>query len=229
MLAIYTDLLPVLLFLLLFSRIKNKRIVWVLVLYLLFDFLANLSLLYIIPLRFHNYIYPIFTLVESLFFAGFLYAIIKKQALRKLVVAITAVFSILLIAYYYYTYFFLQIQSRPVLDSIPIGIETILIFVFSLFYFFEQMNDTTNLFIYSKPAFWAVLGILLYLSGSFFIYIFANQIDFKDLGKYWIITNISVLIRNIFFAVAIYIQANQSKKKSSKKNYNLYPPKFIDS
>ncbi len=73
------------------------------------------------------------------------------------------------------------------------------------------------------------LGILLYLSGSFFIYIFANQIDKNELGKYWIITNIASIIKNIFFAIAIYIQANQSLKKSSKKNYNLYPPNFIDS
>ncbi len=196
-------------------------------LYLLFDFFANLSLLYVIPLSFHNYIYPIFTFAESLFFAGFFYAIIKKQTLKKQVVAITAVFSVLLIVYYYYTYFFLQ--SRPVLDSIPIGIETILIFVFAFLYFFEQMNDTTDLFIYSKPSFWAVLGILLYLSGSFFIYIFANQIDFKELGKYWIITNIASILKNIFFAIAVYIQANQSLKKSSKKNYNPYPPNFIDS
>jgi hypothetical protein len=119
--------------------------------------------------------------------------------------------------------------SRPVLDSIPIGIETILIFVFAFFYFFEQMNDTTDLFIYNKPSFWAVLGILLYLSGSFFIYIFANQITIKELGKYWIITNIASILKNILFAIAIYIQANQSQKKSSKKNYNLYPPNFIDS
>ena len=126
-----------------------------------------------------------------------------------------------MIIYYYYTYYVLR--SRPVLDSIPIGIETILIFVFTFFYFYEQLNDTTSLFIYSKPSFWAVLGILLYLAGSFFIYIFANQISVKELGKYWIITNISSILKNIFFAIAIYIQANQPAKNASGKNYNLYP------
>ena len=85
------------------------------------------------------------------------------------------------------------------------------------------MNNTTELFIYSKPSFWAVLGILLYLSGSFFIYIFANEISLKELEKYWIITNIASILKNIFFAIAIYIQATQHAKNSSKKNYNLYP------
>ena len=130
------------------------------------------------------------------------------------------IFSICLLGYYYYTYFVLAL--RPKLDSFPIGIETILIFIFSFFYFFEQMNDTTNLFIYSKPSFWSVLGILLYLSGSFFIYIFANQISAKELSKYWTITNIASIVKNMLFVVAIFIQANQSIKKPPG-NFKLYP------
>jgi hypothetical protein len=192
-----------------------------LILYLLFDFLTNLSLLFnFIPLQFHNKVYPIFTFFESLFFAVFFYSVIKKESLRKWIVIVTIIFSVSLISYYYYTYFILS--QNPWIDSIPIGFETIIVFIFSFFYFFEQMNDTTSLFIYNKPSFWGVLGILLCLAGSFFVYIFANQIDRNELGKYWIITNVSVLVRNIFFALAIFIQSNQSLKKPPK-NYNLYP------
>lgn len=191
------------------------------ILYLLFDFLTNLSLLFnFIPLQFHNKVYPIFTFFESLFFAVFFYSVIKKESLRKWIVIVTIIFSVSLISYYYYTYFILS--QNPWIDSIPIGFETIIVFIFSFFYFFEQMNDTTSLFIYNKPSFWGVLGILLCLAGSFFVYIFANQIDRNELGKYWIITNVSVLVRNIFFALAIFIQSNQSLKKPPK-NYNLYP------
>ena len=157
---------------------------------------------------------------ESLFFAVFFYSVIKKEHLRKWIVIVTVIFSVSLISYYYYTYFILS--QNPWIDSIPIGFETIIVFIFSFFYFFEQMNDTTSLFIYNKPSFWGVLGILLCLAGSFFVYIFANQIDRNELGKYWIITNISVLIRNIFFALAIFIQSKQSLKRPPK-NYNLYP------
>lgn len=204
-----------------FKKINDNRLSKIIFFYLVFDFIINVALGYFIPIKYHNKVYPLFTFIESLFFAGIFYTIIKKRSLKKWIIVMTVVFSISLIVYYYYNY--IVLRSRPVLDSIPIGIETILVFVFTFFYFYEQMNDTTSLFIYSKPSFWAVLGVMLYLAGSFFIYIFANQISVKELGKYWIITNISSILKNIFFAIAVYVQANQSVKKSSRKNYNLYP------
>ncbi|HEU0109771.1 MAG TPA: hypothetical protein VFQ73_02795 [Flavisolibacter sp.] len=182
--------------------------------------MINLSLQYIIPYKFHNKTYPVFTFVETLFFAWFFYHILEKISLKKKVRIITMLFSAGLLIYYYYTYYVLALRLQ--LDSVPIGVETILIFLFSFFYFFEQMNDTTSLFIYSKPSFWAVLGILLYLSGSFFIYIFANQISAKELAKYWVITNIASIVKNLLFVIALYIQANQYLKKPPR-NYKLYP------
>ena len=219
-LAIYSDLLPIIILGFFFKNIKNRKVIWILCSYLLFDFIINFSLLYFIPPRFHNTTYPVFTFVESLFFSIFFYSIIKRPSLKKLIIALTVVFLTSLSSYFYYVYF---IQKAPVaLDSIPIGIETLLVFLFSFLYFFEQMNDTSNLFIYNQASFWGVLGILLYLSGSFFIYIFANEITIKELSKYWIITNISSVIKNVFFAIAIFLEARQSLKKPPK-HYNLYP------
>ena len=220
LLAIFSDLLPILLFAIFFKSIKSKRIIWVLIAFTVFDFITNLSLYYLIPPNYHNFIYPAFTLFECLFFAGFFYYTISKAATRKLILYITQVFSICLLGYYFYLFFI--VRNIPVLDSIPIGIESILIFIFSFLYFYEQLNNTSNFFIYSQASFWGVLGILIYLSGSFFIYIFANQLSIQELNKYWVITNISSIVKNIFFTIAIYIQANESLKKPPGK-YNLYP------
>ena len=226
LLSVYTDLLPVLVFLMFLKQVKNERVFWVVISYLLFDFVANFSLLYLIPYDYHNYIYPFFTFFESLFFAYFFYLTIQRPRLKKLIVLITIIFSVCLIGYYYYIYFVSPQYLK--LDSVPIGIETILIFIFSFFYFFEQMNDTTSLFIYTKPSFWIVLGIVLCLAGSFFIYIFANQITTRELvDKYWIITNIAVIIRNLFFTIALYIQTHQSIKKPPPRNYHFYPNQIL--
>jgi hypothetical protein len=220
LLAIYSDLLPILLFVFFFRSIKSKRFIWIITAFTIFDFITNLSLYHFIPPNYHNYIYPVFTIFESLFFSIFFYNIVSKSRTKRIILLISAIFLFSLIAYYYYTYFI--IKQFSVLDSIPIGIETILFFIFSFFYFYEQLNHTTNLFIYNEASFWGVLAILLYLAASFFIYIFANQISIQELNKYWIITNIGVILRNIFFTVAIYIQANESIKKPPK-NYNFYP------
>jgi hypothetical protein len=74
------------------------------------------------------------------------------------------------------------------------------------------MNDTFTLFIYTKPAFWVILGIVLYLAGSFFVYIFASYLTEDELAKYWVITNIFSILKNIFFCIAIYINAHPSKE-----------------
>jgi Na+/H+-translocating membrane pyrophosphatase len=108
------------------------------------------------------------------------------------------------------------------IDSIPIGIETILIFILIGFYFYEQINDTENLFIYERPHFWGALGILIYLSGSFFVYISAEKLPLKEVLKYWIITNIASIIKNLFFALAFYLSAKNLTKKK-RQPLKLYP------
>ena len=126
--------MPILIFAIFFNKVSGNRLSKIILFYLVFDFLINLVVLgFLIPERYHYRVYPFFTFVESLFFAGLFFNVIKKQSLRKLVVAFTITFSISLVVYYYYSYFILN--SLAVLDSIPIGIETILVFIFTFFYF----------------------------------------------------------------------------------------------
>jgi len=219
-LAIYSDLLPVFLFFLFFKRIKENKSAWIIISYLFFDFLINLALLYyIIPYSYHNRTYPIATFFESLFFAYFFYLILEKKSLRKKVISASILLSLTSLIYYFYTYYYtdIAIKRSVYLDSVPIAIETIAIFLFSFFYFFEQINDPTNLFVYNKPSFWCVLGILIYLAGSFFVYISANSISLQQLLQYWIITNIASIIKNMFFAIAILLMANQTVKRKPLK------------
>jgi hypothetical protein len=217
-LAIYSDLLPVLLFFLFFKRIKKNSSAWVIISYLFFDFLINIALLYI-PVKFHNKTYPVATFFESLFFAYFFYLTVKKKSLRRAIIISSALLALTSLSYYVYTYYYAYgILRRTVhLDSVPIAIETIAIFLFSFFYFFEQINDTENLFVYNTPSFWGVLGILIYLAGSFFVYISANSISLQQLLQYWIITNIASIIKNIFFVIAIFFMASQTVKGKSLK------------
>ena len=167
-LAIYSDLLPIFLFFYFFKRIKNNKSAWIIISYLFFDFLINIALLHI-PIKFHNKIYPIATFFESLFFAYFFYLTITKKSLRKAIVVASILLSLTSLSYYLYTYYFaLGVRRTVHLDSVPIAIETIAIFLFSFFYFFEQINDTENLFVYNKPSFWGVLGIFDLLSWFLF-------------------------------------------------------------
>ncbi len=85
------------------------------------------------------------------------------------------------------------------------------------------MNDLENSFIYSKYHFWLVIGIMLYLAGSFFIYVFANQVDDETLYNFWYLTNVFYVLKNILFGIAVIILFKQSKVSSPKSHKNMYP------
>ena len=147
-------------------------------------------------------------------FAGFIHFHIKNPTSKKLILLSIVLFSTFLLIFNIY------FKAESVIDSIPIGVETILILGFGFYYLYEQTNDTTTLFIYTKPAFWVIFGMILYLAGSFFIYIFANYTTRKVIEPYWFITNIASIVKNIFFCIAIYINAKPSKE-SIKYNLEL--------
>jgi len=63
--------------------------------------------------------------------------------------------------------------------------------------------------------FWIILGILLYLSGSFFIYILADQIGAEELRRMWILTFLFYIVKGIFFAISILIYKRQSPKNNT--------------
>jgi hypothetical protein len=112
-------------------------------------------------------------------------------------------------------YFFADHKKK--FDSIPIGIETILIFVFIFFFLYEQLKEAKNQTIYSHYFFWISIGLFIYLGGSFFIYILANSFNSKDLIKYWFFTYVVELIKNLLFATALLIYSNNPIEKNFKQ------------
>jgi hypothetical protein len=149
-------------------------------------------------------LYAAFTFFEYLSFAYFLFLQIKNNTFKKYMSYLSVMFCIFIVVYS------LTVKFKSI-DSVPIGIETILIIIFSFYYLYEEMNDTTTLFIYNKPAFWIILGIVLYLAGSFFIYIFASYLKQEEVKKYWPITNGFSILKHIFFCIAIYKLSKTSK------------------
>jgi hypothetical protein len=214
-LAFFSDLLPCLFFLLYFKKTKSNRAIWIVIIYSIYDILTNLGLLYLDHKPSRVFLYSSYTFFEYGLFASILYIFIANKKFRKFIVIISLCFSVFIIAY--------NLVVKVVgIDSIPIGVEAILILIFSFYYLYEQMQDTRSLFIYSRFSFWIVLAMLLYLAGSFFIYIYASRLATEQVGRYWIFTNVFSILKNIFFTIAIIKLASNKKEKKQEK-YNLYP------
>lgn len=210
-LAFYSDLLPITFFIFFFKKCRANRVIWILIVYLIYAFLNNIGLQYLNRKTFTVFLYSTFTLIEFLLFTSALFLFIGNKKFKKLILALSICFTIFIIIYN-------ATAKLRGIDSIPIGIETILILIFSFYYLYEQMQDTENLFIYTRYPFWIVLGMMLYLSGSFFIYIYTSQLVYdKTVAHYWMFTNIFSILKNIFFTIAILINAYQPHKKKSVK------------
>ena len=177
---------------------------WLLFIYATLFFLINI---YVILTQNGGvpYLYEIFTVMELILFLGFLGFHIKKTKVKKMLLYIGICFTI-----FYFSFSALASEKTPI-DSIQIGIEAIIVLTFSYYYLYERMNDTNTLFIYNTYTFWVVIGMVLYLSGSFFIYLFTNFLSDAEIKKYWIITNIFSILKSILFTVAILIHAKPTR------------------
>lgn len=174
------------------------------------------NLLSFLPHKVHYHIQGSFTFVEYAAFAFFIFYNIKNVLVKKIILFSIASFLLFVVFY--------QLNGRiRYIDSVPIGIETILILVFSFYYFYEQMNSIDDSFIYHKYHFWIIVGMMIYLGGSFFIYVFANQVSREEaylLEQYWFLTYVFYIIKSILFIVGILTYVKQAKNPHPGK---LYP------
>lgn len=172
----------------------------------------------------HNlFVLHLFTLLELIFFALFFKPLLKVPTLLvkhydKLIFVLVA----LIIANS------LFIQPLTVLNSYSETVENIVLIVLSIMLFSNlYLKLDPEIAPYRKPIIWVNSGLLLYLSGSLFIFMFG---EYMILGDYilqhsvtnqvivWFINVILNLIFKIFMLVAIIqvIRKQNSLKKGAE-------------
>jgi hypothetical protein len=158
----------------------------------------------------------VFTIIETLFLALFFINILPKVS--KLI------FKILTLLFFIFSVYDLKNSNATEFDSISTGLECILFISFSIIYLYERISKVDG-FVYDLPEFWVVFGIIIYFSGNFFIFIFAqnslNQNSFKE--TFNTINAISSIIENIMFLIAFVIAKRQFKPLKQKKVSRLKP------
>ncbi|HMK25997.1 MAG TPA: hypothetical protein VK483_08215 [Chitinophagaceae bacterium] len=171
---------------------------------------------YDIPKEFRKPVYqPIYTSLEYLFFASLFYFNMESLKFKKLIIGLSVLFIIFQGVY-------VIVFEKNRVDSISIGVESILIFVYIFLFFFENLtNLTSEIYIYSNHCFWISLGLLFYLGGSFFINILADSFTDEEWTKYWYLNYIADTVKTLFFAVAFIIYSSNSKKNIQSKSSSV--------
>jgi len=162
-----------------------------------------------LPKDFRGAYFTFYTFFEYSIFAILFYFNLGNKFFKRIIIIASVCFLIFQCLYLLTT----EIQS---LDSVPIGIETILIFIYIFCFFYESSKLTKDNYIYNQYCFWIAVGILIYLGGSFFFYILIDHLDKAEIDSFGNLTFLAEIIKNILFSVAILIYARQPKKTSKK-------------
>ena len=140
---------------------------------------------------------PVLSFCSGIFTYLFWYNI-QSKVFRRLIIIVSLLFAL-------YKFFYITSATFARLDSISIGIETILIFIYIFYFFYEFSKNTKDVFIYNHYGFWIAVGIMIYLGGSFFFYILINHLDQSEVDKFGKMTYVAEIIKNLLFAFSIFL------------------------
>jgi hypothetical protein len=93
--------------------------------------------------------------------------------------------------------------------------ETILLFIYIIFYFYDYFKNPKAQVVYNHYCFWISIGILIYLGSSFFFNILANHMTDSEMQELYYLTYISEFIKNLVLVASIIVYHRQPKPKKS--------------
>jgi len=213
------NLLPIAFFLFFWKKSKSENSIWCITVYSFLYFAVGLLLWTWkkVPL-----LYDFCTFFEFWCFTAFFHSQLQNVFSKKLLRLNVLSFTLLYILFLVYTKNTPSVDKNTIkFDSIAIGVEMLLLLPFCFYYLYERTNDTTTLFIYNIYQFWIVLGIVLYLAGTFFIYIFATSLSLHELEKYWVVTNLFSILRSCLFSLAIFYYAKPPKNNTLTTDFEV--------
>ncbi|MFT3936395.1 MAG: hypothetical protein QM726_22390 [Chitinophagaceae bacterium] len=155
-------------------------------------------------------VFSFFTILEYILFSLFIYYVLKSTVFKRIIIFT----SILFLAFSLW-YFFLNIGAPKNFDSPSASIESILIIIFCIFFFFDQINNPEIVMIYESHRFWIVSGFLIYIATELFLFIYAADFTKEQKIYYWNINVFVTILKDIVFGIAIFMK---------KKNLNLRQP-----
>lgn len=145
-----------------------------------------------------QYAQSAYTFLEYAFFSYIFWYNLRSKPFKNLIVTLSILFIVFQIA-------FVTSTTHRRLDSIPVGIETILVFIYIFYFFYEFSKYIKDTFIYNHYPFWIAVGVMIYLGGSFFFYILINTLNQEEVDKFGNLTYVAEIIKNLLFFFSIFL------------------------
>jgi hypothetical protein len=204
----YFALLPIIVVLFVLKKIKDWRL-WVIFFYCICSFINDSILVYASTHDLDDRVFiHVFTVLEYLVFAGYLLSILINKTAQKALITLSVVFTV------FCSYIIIE-STLEQFDSVQSSISAIILISFCIIYLFEEINKPELTFIYASYRFWIVAAILIYFAATLFLYGFAATLPPEVMQQYWIINNISNILKSILFSIAVIVHVRTPNRPKS--------------
>jgi hypothetical protein len=148
----------------------------------------------------------LFTLIETLFLFYFFKESINTRSATRTIIFLSLGFLSLWVL-------FLFKQGLKNNIEFSYGLECILIIGLSIFYFFEQIKKPDSLYIYSQPRFWVVSAYLIYTAGTFFLFLYQDDLSMEEQKRYFILNSVFLILKTFILSIAMLMKTNAIERK----------------
>jgi hypothetical protein len=161
-------------------------------------------------------LYSVYTILEYSAFAYYLHECIVSKKFKRFIVFSSFIFVLIAL---HNIYVLVSNKGAEVVDSVPIATSAILLLIFSIYYFYEEIQSPKTSFIYGRPSFWIVIGIMIYFSGTFFLFLQFSDLSKSDRINFWIINLACIILKNMFFCIAFLLNPSASEPENIESHY----------
>jgi hypothetical protein len=134
---------------------------------------------------------------------------VKKSSFIAIIVSLITIYTIEMVGF----------RGASDVQSVSMAIFSIVVTVLALAYFFKLMRTMPTMHIYYIPMFWICIGMLVFYTGNFFLYVVRDyliQVMKDNMATYWSLHNILGIISYIFYSIGMW-QAKNSAPRRSKE------------
>jgi hypothetical protein len=209
--SVSTEILPVIFYLILHPQKKDEslRVIFFL---LLVNFSTDVYGIYsLVKVQNNSISFNLNLLIETICLCIFYTKIIREDLVKKIIYAVLFIFLV------FWGFQFGELGKTEFLwDSVTF--ENILVMVFAIYYYYEQIFKLNTPFIYRRSRFWVVTAYFITAAGTFFLLLYIRSFNPKVQQLIYVLNYIFVIIRTILLCIAMFSKDNNILQK---QKYNL--------
>lgn len=206
-----SNILPLAIFIFYYSFTKKDNYAKAIAGYCIYA-LMSYGIYILFPEKWNAYFDAANAFFEYLTFSVIIYFSLVSARLRKIVVISGITFLAFFIIYLATTEI---VPFDPVLN----GVRSIILFILAFLVFYERFQ-TENESILSDPKFWGLIGLIMFLGGSFLIYLVYYHY-YNEVKELEAIPLLLYTLKSLFLSLSMFLLVSKNKKNLVKKEKDI--------